>query len=118
MGLSNDAMGELVFVGFNGRVAAVDRAGGKIVWEWKSPKGSGFVSLLLDGDRLIAAVSGYTYALDAMSGVQLWYQPFEGFGMGTTSLVSVRGSSGSSGAAAVVSQQQQSAVGGAGGGVM
>ena len=42
-------IGDLVFVGFNRWVVALDRYSGEIVWEWKSPKGSGAVSLLLDG---------------------------------------------------------------------
>ena len=46
---------DLLFVGFNSRIAALDRFSGEIVWEWKAPKGSGFVSMILDGDRLIAS---------------------------------------------------------------
>ena len=110
-----DPLDEFIFVAFNKRVAAVHRGSGEIIWEWKASKGSGYVSLLLDGDRLIASVSGYTYGLDALSGVELWYQPFSGFGTGTTSLVSVRGSSGSSGAAAAIVQQQQQAAAASGG---
>ena len=43
---------DLIFVGFNARVAALDRYNGELVWTWEAPKGSGFASLLLDGDRL------------------------------------------------------------------
>ena len=34
-------IGDLVFVGFNRWVVALDRYSGEIVWEWKSPKASG-----------------------------------------------------------------------------
>jgi len=83
----------LVFVGFNSRVAALDRRTGELVWKWKCPKGKGFVTLLLDADRLLASVQGYTYCLDARTGQQLWFNELSGFGHGVASLASVRGGS-------------------------
>jgi len=106
---SERAIPDLVYVGFNSRIAALDRYTGEIVWQWKSPKGSGFVSLLLDGDRLIASVQGYTYCLDPLFGQQVWSNEMKGFGTGTTSLVSMNGTSGSSAAAAAVQAQQAAA---------
>lgn len=100
---------DLVFLGFNSRIAALDRFTGEIVWEWKSPKGSGFVTLLLDADRLIASIQGYTYCLDPLFGQQVWSNNMKGFGIGTTSLVSVNGSSGSSAAASAIAQEQADA---------
>ena len=85
---------DLVFVGFNSRIAALDRNGGQLVWQWKSPKGSGFVALLLDDDRLIASVQGYTYCLDPLTGRLLWNNPLTGFGTGVPCLASVAGASG------------------------
>ena len=99
---SERAVGDFIFVGFNSRIAAIDRYTGDIVWEWKSPKGSGFVSLLLDGDRLVASVNGYMYCLDPVYGQQVWSNNMKGFGTGTTCLVSANGTSGSSAAAAVI----------------
>jgi outer membrane protein assembly factor BamB len=81
----------LVYVGFNSKVVALDRASGELAWTWKSPKGSGFVALLLDGDRLIASVQGYTYCLDPLSGEQLWHNPLKGMGVGLPCLASARG---------------------------
>ena len=75
-----------VYVGFNRRVAALDKHTGQIVWEWKAPDGTGYVSLLLDGDRLFAAVNGYTYSLDPVTGQQLWINRMKGFGYGVTCL--------------------------------
>lgn len=86
-------LAELVFVAFNRRAAALHRETGKIIWDWKSPKGYGFVALLLDGDRLMASVDGYTYCLDAMTGRQLWDNPMSGYGTGVPCLASVRGTS-------------------------
>jgi len=86
-------MKDLVFVGFNAQVAALDQQTGEIVWQWQAASGSGFVSLLLDGTNLFAAIQGYTYCLDARTGQQLWLNPMKGFGFGVTSLVSTQGSS-------------------------
>ncbi len=83
----------LIFVGFNSRVVALDRDSGAIVWQWKSPKGSGYITLLLDEDRLIVSVMGYTYCLDPATGQQLWFNELPGLGMGVASLASVRGGS-------------------------
>jgi len=59
---------KLIFVGFNSRVAALDRDSGALIWQWTSPRGSGYVTLLLDGDCLIVSVVGYTYCLDPATG--------------------------------------------------
>ena len=83
---------DLLFVGFNSQLAALDQQTGDIVWKWAAPHGSGFVSPLLDGGRMFVAVNGYTYCLDAATGQQLWLNKMKGFGHGTTALVSVHGS--------------------------
>ena len=80
----------LVFVGFNSRIAALDRERGEIVWQWKSPKGSGYVSLLLlDAEHLIASVCGYTYCLDPRTGAEVWFNELPGFGTGVTSIAAL-----------------------------
>ncbi len=98
---------DLLYVAFNSRVIALDRDTGEIVWNWKSPKGSGFVSVLLDGDRLIASVQGYMYCLDPLTGSLLWSNPLKGMGIGVPSVTSIYGNSGSAAAAALIAQQQQ-----------
>lgn len=78
----------LVYVGFNSRVAALHKDTGEIIWDWKAPKGRGYVSLLLlDDNRLIVSVVGYTYSLDARTGAQNWFNELSGFGSGVTSIV-------------------------------
>jgi len=82
---------QLVFVGLNGYALALDRETGEIVWSNNEMK-SGYVTLLLDGDRLIVSTNGYIYCLDPLTGTTLWHNPLKGYGAGApTSLVSVRG---------------------------
>ena len=82
---------QLVFVGLNGYVLALDRDSGEIVWSNEKLK-SGYVTLLLDGDRLVASTNGYIYCLDPLTGAVLWHNPLKGYGMGApTALVSTRG---------------------------
>lgn len=84
---------QLIFVGLNGYALALDRGTGEIIWSNDQMK-SGYVSLLLDGDRLIVSTNGYIYCLDPLTGTILWHNPLQGYGMGApTSLVSVRGQS-------------------------
>ena len=83
---------ELIFVGLNGRVAALNRDTGEIVWSNRQLR-SGRVSILLDGDRLVAAINGYLYCLDPLTGELLWQNPLHGYGLGVTHLVSCRGQS-------------------------
>jgi outer membrane protein assembly factor BamB len=83
----------LVFVGLNGYALALDRDTGQIVWS-NNQMHSGYVTLLLDGDRLIVSTSGYLYCLDPLTGQILWHNPLTGYGFGApTSLASVRGQS-------------------------
>jgi outer membrane protein assembly factor BamB len=84
---------QLIFVGLNGYAVALDRDSGEIVWSNDQMK-SGYVTLLLDGDRLIASTNGYIYCLSPLTGEILWHNPMKGYGMGTpAALLSVRGQS-------------------------
>ncbi len=82
---------QLVFVGLNGYAIALDRDTGEIVWSNNELK-SGYVTLLLDGDRLIVSTNGFLFCLDPLTGQILCKNPMKGYGMGTpTSLTSLRG---------------------------
>ena len=84
---------QLIFVGLNGYALALDRDTGEIVWSNDQMK-SGYVSLLLDGDRLIVSTNGYIFCLDPLTGQILWNNPLRGYGSGApTALLSVRGQS-------------------------
>jgi outer membrane protein assembly factor BamB len=77
----------MVFVGLNGRVAALERETGTLLWEWRCPKPrGGYVTLLVDRDRLFVTVNGYTYGLDAFTGEQLWFNPLKGYGTGVAAI--------------------------------
>ena len=82
---------DLIFVGLNGYALALHRDTGDIVW-YNDQMKSGFVSLLLDGDRLIVSTNGYIFCLDPLTGEIVWNNPLKGYGSGApTSLLSVRG---------------------------
>src|SRR5438552_13389334 len=84
---------QLVFVGLNGYALALDRDSGEIVWSNDKMR-SGYVTLLLDGDRLIVSTNGYIYCLDPLTGEILWNNPLRGYGAGApTHLISLRGQS-------------------------
>lgn len=84
---------QLVFVGLNGYAVALDRDTGEIVWSNDQMK-SGYVTLLLDGDRLIVSTNGYIFCLDPLTGEIRWNNRMSGYGSGTpTALTSVRGQS-------------------------
>lgn len=100
---------DLVFVGFNRHVVGLHRDDGTLIWKWKCPDTSGFPAVLLDGDRLIVSVQGYTYCLDPITGEQLWHNPLKGMGVGTACLASIYGTTGSTAAAAIIAQQQAAA---------
>jgi outer membrane protein assembly factor BamB len=82
---------QLIFVGLNGYALALHRENGEIVWS-NDQMQSGYVSLMLDGDRLIVSTNGYMYCLDPLTGEILWHNPLKGYGMGApTAICSVRG---------------------------
>ena len=83
---------DLIFVGFNGKAVALHRDTGNIVWS-NDEMHRGYVTFLLDGDRLIVSTNGYIYCLDPLTGHILWHNPMTGYGYGVASLASVRGSS-------------------------
>jgi outer membrane protein assembly factor BamB len=81
----------LIFVGLNGYALALDRETGQIVWSNDQMK-SGYVTMLLDGDRLIVSTNGYIYCLDPLTGEIRWHNPLKGYGAGApTSMISTRG---------------------------
>ena len=100
---------DVIFIGFAKQIFALDRYDGSIQWEWKAAHGSGFVSLMLDGDRLIVSCNGWTWCLDPLSGTEVWHQPFKGKGTGIPSMVSARSSSSGGAQAAQIAAQQAAA---------
>jgi outer membrane protein assembly factor BamB len=106
---------DMVFIGLNGQVAALDNTTGEIVWEWRAPKGSGYVNLLVDRKLLIAAVNGYVYGLDPKSGDQLWFNKLKGYGVGVTSIATLGNSTSQSVVLQAAASDEAAAAAAAGG---
>jgi outer membrane protein assembly factor BamB len=53
---------------------------GEIVWSNNELK-SGYVMLLLDGDRLVVSTGGYIFCLDPLTGKILWNNGMSGYGV-------------------------------------
>lgn len=91
--MASITLDDLVFVGLNGYAAALHRDTGQIIWSNNQMR-SGYVTFLLDGDRLIVSTNGYIYCLHPLTGAIIWNNTMKGYGGGApTSLASVRGSS-------------------------
>jgi len=76
---------EVVYVGIHGNVFCLDRMTGKEVWS-VGLKNANFVSLLVDGDLIIAATNGELWGLQAATGQILWHNELPGQGFGIVSL--------------------------------
>lgn len=104
----------MVFVGFGKYVVALDRDTGAKIWAWKSPKGMAYAAVLLDGDRLIVSVMGYTFCLEPLTGRVLWENDLEGLGTGVACITTARGSTGVQRGVCAAAEQEQSASAGSG----
>jgi outer membrane protein assembly factor BamB len=76
---------DLIYVGIRGSVVALNRATGAQVWATHL-KGSDFVNVVLDEDRLLAITHGEIFCLDPVQGNSLWHNPLKGFGLGLATL--------------------------------
>ena len=84
------AIDDLIFVSFWQNVVAMNRDTGEIVWLHKLKHG-GYVTVMLDGDRLIVSNSAYMDCLNAFDGRLMWHNPLKGLISGVASMASVRG---------------------------
>jgi outer membrane protein assembly factor BamB len=82
-----------IFVGIHGDVLALDRATGQQIWKTEL-KGSDFVNVMLDDDRVIAATKGEVFCLDPATGQLLWHNELPGSGWGLVTIATASGSSG------------------------
>jgi outer membrane protein assembly factor BamB len=106
----------LIFAGIKSSIVAVDVRTGNEVWQTKL-KGSDFVTVLWDGESLIAANAGELFALDPETGAVLWHNPLKGMGLGLVSLASSRApTTGGDGSPASVKQQRNAQAAAAAGG--
>lgn len=79
----------LVFVGIRNAVVALDDRTGAEVWRAEL-RSSDYVTVLWDGEALVAANSGEVWRLDPQRGDVLWHNELKGLGRGLVSLASSR----------------------------
>jgi outer membrane protein assembly factor BamB len=79
----------LIFVGIKNSVVALDDRTGAQVWA-AHLRGSDFVTLLWDGESLIAGNQGEVWRLDPKTGAVMWHNALKGMGRGVISLASGR----------------------------
>ena len=79
----------LIYVGIKHSVVALDDRTGAEVWI-ANLRGSDFVTLLWDGEALIAGNQGEVWRLDPQTGAVLWHNALKGQGRGVISLASGR----------------------------
>jgi outer membrane protein assembly factor BamB len=76
---------ELVFIGIKGSVLALNRSTGEKVWATHL-KGSDFVNVVMESDRVLATAQGEVFCLEPLTGAGLWHNPLKGFGMGLATM--------------------------------
>jgi len=85
---------DVIFIGIAGTVLALDRTTGAEIWN-SSLKGTDFVNVVLDGDRVLASTRGELYCLDSTTGRILWNNPLKGLGRGLISVATANSPLGS-----------------------
>ena len=88
---------DILIVGTRGYLLAFEKCSGNPVWKYQFEKsawatGSGFVSTLVDGDKLFAGCYGKIYCFDLVKGALLWQDNLKGNGFGVVSFA-VQGAS-------------------------
>ena len=83
--------------GSRGKVTALNKRDGNIVWTTKLPGGMGddFVTLTCDDTLLYAAVRGEIHCMDIVTGNLIWTNKLKGYGIGCGFAVSLWISAGS-----------------------
>ena len=84
----------------------MDKESGARVWETKL-KGCGFVTLLVDEDKVFVGTQGEIFCLDADTGKMIWHDGLRGYGLGLMSIATKNGNTGLQAIAAAEEQRQQ-----------
>ena len=79
----------LLYVGIKNSVVALNDKTGEEVWRAKL-RGSDYVTVMWDGEALVAANSGEVWRLDPASGTVIWHNELKGLGRGLVSIASGR----------------------------
>jgi len=83
---SKAASSEHLYVGIKGHILGIRKYDGTVAWSTKLRRGSSFVPIIQEGDRLYAASGGEVSCLDSATGTVLWHNQLKGFGMGYAAL--------------------------------
>lgn len=78
---------DVIYAGISRTVLALDRSSGIELWRARL-KGSDFVGVTLDGDRILAATKGEIYCLDSATGQIVWKNNLKGLGTGLVTVAS------------------------------
>ncbi len=83
---------DLLIIGCNGYVSAINSSNGEELWRTKLRDGlmggsrGSDVSVLIDGDMIFAGCNGRTYALRSSNGEILWQNEMKGMGINEVAL--------------------------------
>jgi outer membrane protein assembly factor BamB len=94
----------LVFIGINGSVVALERATGAQVWATLLAR-SPFVNVVFQDGVILASCRGEVFCLDPLTGNALWHNPLKGLGTGIATIASA--ASPESGNAAVLAEKHR-----------
>jgi outer membrane protein assembly factor BamB len=78
-----------IYVGIKSSVVALDDRNGAEIWRTRL-RGSDYVTVLWDGEALVAANSGEVWRLDPKTGAILWHNGLKGLSRGLATLASSR----------------------------
>ena len=86
---------DILLLGLKQRVTAISRADGRQIWstELGNRMGTGFVTLICDGELIFAYSAGHLHCLELATGRMLWTNELPGYGYGLASLCLPDGSS-------------------------
>ena len=82
---------DLVFIGINGSVVALNGATGEQVWVKQVAGGAlggagAFVNVVLQSGALLATCRGEVFCLDPLTGNPRWHNPLKGYGLGLAAI--------------------------------
>jgi outer membrane protein assembly factor BamB len=98
---------DLVFIGIQGSVVALNRATGEKVWATHL-KGSDFVNVVVQDGTVLASCYGEIFCLDPFTGNACWHNPLKGFGLGLATIATEQ-NAGSGNAPALVEKHRRDA---------
>ena len=96
---------EILYIFSHGKVAAMNKANGEIIWSVKlkdylGQKGMAFGNILHENDKLYIGTSGYVVCLSAKDGSLLWKNELKGWGFNMVSFANAGDANAAASAAA------------------